>query len=295
MVLEKNKENGIGNKEQIDMNKRLLITGGSALAVMSKLSGLVVEAKTNEYEDDRPYPSRVVQRFEAEKRFKMFPEKVTFIKKPTVVISRKWQIGCLYNEKGEIFKKDGKNFCFQAGTGMISYKHNTPLGVYAIQSKKRADYVSGGTQDGEAVGSPMPWAMHLGRVIVNESRKLETLTSDGIALHARGTVTRSNIKPFRSHGCIGANLDIARSLNKDGLVSYGDNVVVLDDMDVLSSSKDTKELVSKLGEQEKNHNFVAEMEEYIKYRKQHPVKELCWDGSEPDALGLCPKDPNLPW
>lgn len=152
-----------------------------------------------------------------------------------LAISRKWQTACLYNASGTVAVYNGLRMCFQVGTGQKKDRVimgklvnlQTPLGLYTIQSKKDKDYASqlftstgieikpedfkkeelknkSNSERNKILGlAPMPYAMHIGKVIWLENNVVrDAMYSDGTAIHERQSVSRLGTFPFVSHGCV---------------------------------------------------------------------------------------------
>lgn len=151
-----------------------------------------------------------------------------------LVVSRKWQTACLYNSNGEIMKistTTNKYVCFQSATGRKEFP--TELGLYNIQTKYKKDYTStfysntGRLQEGET-GAPMPFAMHIGRIIGKTlDNKVIYDFSDGTAIHEKQTVNRYGSVSFVSHGCIAVEKGKGEYLQS--VMSYGDFVLIINE------------------------------------------------------------------
>ena len=175
--------------------------------------------------------------------FKIFPKELSF--KPGklfLAVHREQQIAKLYNADGTEYVKDGKPVEILCGTG----KPETPTkkALYQIQRQAGEDYRSKKYPENrkkEEPGAPMPWAQHLGEVVIGNDSHLETLESDGTAIHGRKTVGLTMLQPRKSHGCLGVQKGIAKFLKET--MKIGDYVAVFDDPEVLKKSKSIKEIV----------------------------------------------------
>ena len=164
-----------------------------------------------------------------EANFSVFPTKLPFSPgKNIFLVSRKWQTACLYNVLGEKQEK----FCVQTATGRKELP--TELGLYNIQTKNGKDYKStfytstGDKPKKEEEGAPMPYAMHIGRIIGQApNKKFWFDFSDGTAVHEKQTVNKSGTMPFVSHGCIAVEKGMAQKLQT--VMNYGDLVLVFND------------------------------------------------------------------
>lgn len=182
-----------------------------------------------------------------------------------LAISRKWQTACLYNASGTIAtysptNKAGIKMCFQVGTGQKNKKVvqdvltdlQTPLGLYQIQSKKDKDYASqlytstgvevkpddfkreelknkSKTERNKLLNlAPMPYAMHVGKVVWLENNKIaDFLYTDGTALHEKQTANHLGSYPFVSHGCIALPKNYGKYLQ--GSINIGDMVMIFEE------------------------------------------------------------------
>ena len=183
-----------------------------------------------------------------------------------LAISRKWQTACLYNASGTIAiypsatNKAGIKMCFQVGTGKnatstlngVPTVLRTPLGLFNVQDKKDKDYASQlYTSTGKELKpedfkneelknkskaernellnlAPMPYAMHIGKVIWLENNKIaDFLYSDGTALHEKQTANHLGSYPFVSHGCIALPKNYGKYLQ--GSINTGDMVMIFEE------------------------------------------------------------------
>ena len=165
----------------------------------------------------------------SEANFSIFPIQLPFSPEKNIfLVSRKWQTACLYDEFGN--KKE--KFCVQTATGKKDLP--TDLGLYNIQTKHDKDYRStfytstGDKPKKEKDGAPMPYAMHIGRIIgLGANKNFWYDMSDGTAVHEKQTVNKSGTMPFVSHGCIAVEKGFAQKLQKN--MSYGDLVLVFNE------------------------------------------------------------------
>jgi len=161
--------------------------------------------------------------------YSFFPEKLPFVfNKSIFLVSRKWQTACLYDDQGLI----NKTFCVQTATGKKDFP--TELGLYNIQTKFGKDYkstfydVSGNKPKEKNTGAPMPYAMHIGRVIgQGPDNELWYDFSDGTAIHEKQTINKSGSVSFVSHGCIALEKNVGKSLQS--MLKYGDLVLVFNE------------------------------------------------------------------
>lgn len=173
----------------------------------------------------------------SEANFSIFPTELSFSPERNIfLVSRKWQTACLYDETG----KKQKDFCVQTATGKKDLP--TELGLYNIQTKQGKDYRStfytstGEKPNVEKDGAPMPYAMHIGRIIgLSINKKFLYDFSDGTAVHEKQTVNKKGTMPFVSHGCIAVEKGFAKKLQKN--MSYGDLVLVFNE-EIPSSIQD---------------------------------------------------------
>ncbi len=170
----------------------------------------------------------------SEANFSIFPTSLNFAPEKNIfLVSRKWQTACFYDE----FGKKQTGFCVQTATGKKDLP--TELGLYNIQTKQKKDYKStfytstGDKPKTEKDGAPMPFAMHIGRIIgLSSDKKFWYDFSDGTAVHEKQTVNKSGTMPFVSHGCIAVEKGFAEKLQKN--MNYGDLVLVFNE-DIPSS------------------------------------------------------------
>lgn len=196
-------------------------------------------------------PKEGVRIKSTEANFSVFPDYLTFSPgKKIFLISRKWQTACMYDEYGRKFflqvGSDVKDFCVQTSTGKKDLP--TELGLYNIQTKFGKDYKStfytttGEKPTKKEDGAPMPFAMHLGRIIgLSPENKFWFELSDGTAMHEKQTINKHGSVAFVSHGCIALEKGMSEKLQK--VLSYGDLVLVFNEnipgsiSDMISISK----------------------------------------------------------
>ncbi len=163
-----------------------------------------------------------------EANYSFFPERLSFTPDKNIfLVSRKWQTACLY-ENGKI----NKTFCVQTSTGKKDFP--TELGIYNIQSKKDKNYLStfyssnGEKPKEKKDGAPMPYAMHIGRIIgISPEKKLWFDLSDGTAIHEKQTINKYGSVSFVSHGCIALEKGVAKKLQS--ILKFGDLVLVFNE------------------------------------------------------------------
>jgi hypothetical protein len=180
--------------------------------------------------------------------FSFFPDKIVDLheNRKILVVSRKWQTACLYNEDGSkhvVEKNDlasttptqavvGQPLCIQTATGKKDLP--TEIGLYNIQTKNKSDYKStfyttaGDKPQNPKDGAPMPYAMHIGRIIgLLPNNRLLYDFSDGSAIHEKQTFNRLGALPFVSHGCIAVEKGMGKALQN--IMTYGDLVLVINE------------------------------------------------------------------
>jgi hypothetical protein len=165
----------------------------------------------------------------SEANFSIFPDNLFFAPgKNLFLISKKWQTACLY----DLFGKKKADYCVQVGTGKKDFP--TEIGLYNIQTKFGKNYKStfydltGGKPQKPEDGAPMPFAMHIGRVIgISPEKKFWFDFSDGTAIHEKQTVNKYGSVAFVSHGCVAVEKGFAERLQKK--MRYGDLVLVFND------------------------------------------------------------------
>lgn len=175
--------------------------------------------------------------------FKVFPKQLNFIPgRLFLAVHREQQIAKLYNADGTEYVKDGEPFEMLCGTGRPDKP--TKVALYKIQRQAGEDYRSKKypeNRKAEEPGAPMPWAQHLGEVAEKSNGQIETLESDGTAIHGRKTVGLTMLQPRKSHGCLGVQNGIAKFLREN--MKLGDYVAVFDNPEVLKKATSISNLV----------------------------------------------------
>ncbi len=174
-------------------------------------------------------PKEGVRMSPKDANYSFFPERLPFTPNKNIfLVSRKWQTACLYDEQGLI----NKTFCVQTSTGKKDFP--TELGLYNIQTKFGKDYKStfydtnGNKPKEKNTGAPMPFAMHIGRIIgLGPENELWFDFSDGTAIHEKQTINKNGSVSFVSHGCIALEKNVGKSLQS--IMKYGDLVLVFNE------------------------------------------------------------------
>lgn len=213
--------------------------------------------------------------------FDIFPEKLDFVPgRKILIVSAVWQTACLYDAEGKRLLIENENgikepFLVQVSTGRKSFE--TELGLYEIQTQNGPIYRSHELpvpNDG-TTGALMPYAMHIGKVHVDQKGELYSDDHTGVAIHGSERSPDSKVKAFGSSKCIRfwdslikklSETLKPREMKKRKVESNGDFVLVVGEE--MPKVRNISELVN-----------LKERETYVvpeKLHIDHPVED--WDG-----------------